>query len=63
MQTLGVPYNKGFDLVANVTLMQQANRISQNLLSDSIRVSPNKEVIALIAYLQRLGKDISNKKN
>ena len=63
MQTLGIPYNKGFDLVANVTLMQQANRISQNLLSDSIRVSPNKEVIALIAYLQRLGKDISNKKN
>jgi cytochrome c oxidase cbb3-type subunit I/II len=40
--------------------MEQAKGIVNNLSSDSIRVSPNKEVIALIAYLQRLGKDISN---
>jgi cytochrome c oxidase cbb3-type subunit I/II len=63
MQTLGVPYNSGFDKQANDSLMSQATRISNNLLSDSIRVAPNKEVIALIAYLQRLGKDISNAKN
>jgi cbb3-type cytochrome oxidase cytochrome c subunit len=30
--------------------------------NDSIRVSPKKEVIALIAYLQRLGTDISKNK-
>jgi cytochrome c oxidase cbb3-type subunit I/II len=63
MQTLGVPYTKGFDLIANDSLMRQANQISANLLLDSIRVSPNKEVIALISYLQRLGKDISNPQN
>jgi cytochrome c oxidase cbb3-type subunit I/II len=60
MITLGVPYEKGFGDIANSHLMEQAKGIVNNLSSDSIRVSPNKEVIALIAYLQRLGKDISN---
>ena len=60
MRTLGVPYEKGFEKVANANLMAQANEIADNLKTDSIRVSPNKEVIALIAYMQRLGKDISN---
>ena len=59
MQTLGVPYEKGFDLIANDSLMRQANSIANNLLADSIRIAPNKEVIAIISYLQRLGKDIS----
>ena len=59
MQTLGVPYEKGFDKIANIDLMQQANRIVENLKSDSIRITPNKEVIAIIAYLQRMGTDIS----
>ena len=40
--------------------MEQARGITDNLKTDSIRVSPNKEVIALIAYIQRLGKDITN---
>lgn len=63
MQTLGVPYEKGFDKIANTVLMKQANGIADNLRADSIRISPNKEVIALIAYLQRLGTDISKIKN
>ena len=29
-----------------------------NLKNDSIRIAPNKEVIALIAYMQRMGTDI-----
>ena len=63
MRTLGVPYDKGYEFKANEDLMKQANEISQNLYTDSIRVSPNKEVIALIAYLQRLGKDIDKNSN
>ncbi len=63
MQTLGVPYEKGFDKIANAALMQQANLIVADLKSDSIRISPNKEVIAIIAYLQRMGKDINKNKN
>ncbi len=59
MQTLGVPYEKGFDQLANEALMQQAKGISESLMSDSIRISPNKEVIAMISYMQRLGSDIS----
>ena len=59
MQILGVPYPKGYDKIANAELMKQAQGIADNLRSDSIRISPNKEVIALISYLQRLGTDIS----
>ena len=43
--------------------MIQANTIADNLKTDSIRVSPNKEVIAVIAYLQRLGTDINKSKS
>ena len=62
MQTLGVPYPIGFDKIANTKLMEQATIISNDLRNDSIRISPNKEVIALIAYIQRMGVDISQNK-
>ncbi|MBC7510126.1 MAG: cbb3-type cytochrome c oxidase subunit II, partial [Ferruginibacter sp.] len=58
--TLGVPYEKGFEDIANANLMEQAKGIADNLKTDSIKVSPSKEVIALIAYIQRMGTDISN---
>lgn len=60
MRTLGVPYEQGYEYKANADLMKQATAITDNLYSDSIRIAPNKEVIALIAYVQRLGKDIDN---
>ena len=59
MITLGVPYPKGYEKEAIADLDKQAKEISNNLLGDSIRVSPHKEVIALIAYIQRLGTDIT----
>ena len=62
MQTLGVPYDKGFDKIANEDLLKQAMGIVNNLKTDSIRISPTKEVIALIAYMQRMGADISKQK-
>lgn len=58
MKTLGVPYPKGYDKMANVDLMKQAKSIAANLKADKIETAPDKEIIALIAYLQRLGKDI-----
>ena len=59
MQKLGVPYPAGYDLRANEDLMMQANRIKDNLYAESkIKISSNKEIIAVIAYLQRLGTDI-----
>jgi cytochrome c oxidase cbb3-type subunit I/II len=58
MQTLGVPYPEGYDKVANQDLMNQANGIRINLKLDKIETPKDVEIIALIAYLQRLGKDI-----
>jgi cytochrome c oxidase cbb3-type subunit I/II len=58
MQTLGVPYEKGYDKIANADLMIQANAIRINLKISKINTAANKEIIAMIAYLQRLGKDI-----
>ena len=59
MQTLGVPYPEGYaDGQAMKDLEKQANEIAQNLKEAGIDVSAKKEIIALIAYLQRLGTDI-----
>ena len=58
MQTLGVPYPAGYDQQANKELMEQACVISDNLKGDKIQTNKNAEIVALIAYLQRLGKDI-----
>ena len=58
MQTLGVPYPKGFDQVANQDLLLQANGIRISLKMDKIETPKDAEIVALIAYLQRLGKDI-----
>ena len=58
MQTLGVPYPAGYASVANRDLSKQAGEIAKDLLASGIETSPDKEIIALIAYLQRLGIDI-----
>jgi cytochrome c oxidase cbb3-type subunit I/II len=58
MQTLGVPYPKGFENTANDILRQQADSIAIDLQRNKVPAEPNKEIIALIAYLQRLGTDI-----
>jgi cytochrome c oxidase cbb3-type subunit I/II len=62
MRTLGVPYATGYEKNAVADLVEQSKQIANTLIGDSIRISPKKEVIALIAYMQRLGKDISNSK-
>ena len=62
MQKLGVPYPEGYDKIANKDLMAQAEQIAANLRRARIEISPDKEIIALIAYLQRLGTDIKAEK-
>ncbi len=62
MITLGVPYPKGYDKIANKELFVQANSIAASLKKDGIATPPGKEIIALIAYLQRVGTDIKGKK-
>ncbi len=71
MQTLGVPYEKGFDALAIGDLQNQAKKIADGLRSDDqvrklsaveqdidLKNIEKKEIVALIAYLQRIGKDI-----
>jgi len=61
MITLGVPYPKGFDKDANRNLMQQSDSIAASLKKDGVETLSNKEIVSLIAYLQRLGTDIKGK--
>ena len=61
MRTLGVPYAADYANKANQDLMLQAKGIADDLQKDGIKVAPTKEIIALIAYMQRLGTDIGKK--
>jgi cytochrome c oxidase cbb3-type subunit I/II len=60
MTTLGVPYEKGYDLKANADLMDQAKKIQTGLKAEKLEAGANTEILALIAYLQRIGSDIKN---
>ena len=61
MRTLGVPYPEGYEEQAMADLNYQAAEITDDLMASGIEVAPNREIIALISYLQRLGRDIENK--
>jgi cytochrome c oxidase cbb3-type subunit I/II len=58
MKTLGVPYDEYAINHAETDLAEQAKGISENLAKENIKVKSDREIIALIAYLQRLGTDI-----
>lgn len=61
MRSLGVPYPQGFENEANDHLTKQAESITLDLQKNGVPAEPDKEIIALIAYLQRLGTDIKAK--
>jgi cytochrome c oxidase cbb3-type subunit I/II len=63
MITLGVPYDKDYAGRANSDLLEQATGIANNLKADNVKIPATREVIAVIAYLQRLGSDISKPAN
>lgn len=58
MQTLGVPYEDDQIASANADLKKQADQISANLAKEGVKVASDREIVAMIAYLQRLGTDI-----
>ena len=66
MRTLGVPYREGYESDALKDVDRQAERIARSIFkdldanaADERVMALKKEVIALIAYLQRLGSDIN----
>jgi cytochrome c oxidase cbb3-type subunit I/II len=62
MRAVGVPYEEGYQDEANKDLDKQAESIASSLKADGIEVANDAEIIALIAYLQRLGTDIKAEK-
>jgi cytochrome c oxidase cbb3-type subunit I/II len=71
MQTLGVPYKEGYDKVAIEDLKAQADSIAQDIVNNMeeealkgvdkkalVQEIKRKEIVAIIAYMQRLGMDI-----
>ena len=62
MRKIGVPYAPGYEKIANKDLDKQAKEIAANLATDHIKVKSTKEIVAITAYLQRLGTDIKANK-
>jgi len=58
MRLLGVPYTDEDVVQANDKLRQQAEEIAADLSQQGADVRADREIVALIAYLQRLGTDI-----
>jgi cytochrome c oxidase cbb3-type subunit I/II len=60
LRKLGTPYPEGFEEEAAADLERQAAKIAESLRNDGIEGEEleKKEIVALIAYLQRLGTDI-----
>jgi cytochrome c oxidase cbb3-type subunit I/II len=56
MRTLGVPYPPMSDAMVLANARAQAAGIAEDLKAAGATVAPDKQVIALIAYLQGLGK-------
>jgi cytochrome c oxidase cbb3-type subunit I/II len=58
LRRLGVPYPDGYERRAEEDLEDQADEIAEGLTRGGQAVKSDREIIALIAYLQRLGTDI-----
>jgi len=58
MRKLGVPYPEGYEKTANHELEVQAQKITEDLKANQVEIMSDREIVAIIAYLQRLGTDI-----
>jgi len=61
LRQLGTPYQEGYEQIANDDLMAQAQQVAKSLKSEGVEQEnlETKEIVALIAYLQQLGVDIT----
>jgi cytochrome c oxidase cbb3-type subunit I/II len=58
---IGVDYPPHYDSKALTDLNHQAAGIADALRKDGVEISPDREIVSVIAYLQRLGTDIKVK--
>ena len=65
MRVLGVPYSDAEERDAAKLARAQAERIAteaaETVKDDKLKALADKEITALVAYLQRLGTDIKNR--
>lgn len=59
MKKLGVPYDDGMAQDPKTPYLTQAREIKASLEKDGVSLSEKSEMLAMIAYLQRLGHDLS----
>ncbi|MCL3781728.1 cytochrome-c oxidase, cbb3-type subunit I [Prolixibacteraceae bacterium JC049] len=59
MIKLGVPYDKDYPEKANIDLNKQAQEIIKDLKASGVEAEKVTDMVAIIAYLQRLGSDIT----
>lgn len=61
MRQLGVPYTDAEELSAEADARAEAAKIAKSLIDSGVQATPaaleDKEIVALISYLQRLGQD------
>jgi cytochrome c oxidase cbb3-type subunit I/II len=58
LRRVGVPYPAGYEQQAFADLKRQQDKVVADLKAGSVKADPDREIIAVIAYLQRLGTDI-----
>jgi len=58
MQKLGVPYSNADVDAAEASQRRQADAVVTDLAQQGVTVLWNAEIVAMIAYLQRLGRDV-----
>jgi cytochrome c oxidase cbb3-type subunit I/II len=63
LRKVGVPYPDGYETKALAELKAQAETVVKNLKAGQITADSDKEIVAVIAYLQRLGTDIKASKS
>ena len=57
LKKVGVPYPENYQAAAVVDATEQGQIIADDLVANGKKVTAENEIVALIAYLQRLGKD------
>jgi cytochrome c oxidase cbb3-type subunit I/II len=60
LRRLGVPYPEGYETRAEADLRAQAAGLAGGLTRSGLATDADREIVALIAYLQRLGTDIKS---
>ena len=61
LRTVGVPYSDEEIANAQVSIAAQSKLIADDLRVNGFSVDSDKEIVAMIAYLQRMGTDIKTK--